>query len=87
MSKSKVISVSIESDMHDSMRIAAKKLGMPVSELVRNLVDKYMGLLVNDGEEIPVIIKVPATLKGEELRNWLDLKAKAIADAIEQPQN
>lgn len=86
MSRLKVISMSIDSEMHDLLKTSSKKLGCSVSELVRNLVDKYLGLLVNDGDEVPVILRVPADLKGEELRNWLTVKTKAIANAFEQPQ-
>lgn len=84
MSRLKVISMSIDSEMHDLLKTSAKKLGCSVSELVRNLVDKYLGLLVNDGDEVPVIIRVPAELKGEELNEWLTVKAHAIAHAFNQ---
>ena len=84
MSRLKVISMSIDADMHDLLKTSSKKLGCSVSELVRNLVDKYLGLLVNDGDEVPVILRVPADLKGEELRSWLTVKANAIVHAFEQ---
>ena len=84
MSRLKVISMSIDSEMHDLLKTSSKKLGCSVSELVRNLVEKYIGLLVNDGDETPVILRVPADLKGEELRSWLSVKANAIANAFEQ---
>ena len=82
MSKLKVVSMSIDSEMHDLLKTSSKKLGCPVSELIRNLVDKYLGLLVNDGDEVPVIIRVPSDLKGDDLRNWLLVKANAIANAF-----
>jgi hypothetical protein len=82
MSKLKVVSMSIDSEMHELLKTSSKKLGCGVSELVRDLVNKYLELLVNDGDEVPVIIRVPSDLKGDELRNWLLFKANAIANAF-----
>ena len=83
MSRLKVISMSIDSEMHDMLKDATKKAGYSsTSALIRGLIDKYLGLMVNDGDETPVILRVPADLKGEDLRKWLDIKSDAIVKAI-----
>lgn len=82
MSRLKVISMSIDTDMHDLLKTSSKKLGCSVSELVRNLVEKYLSLLVHDADEVPVVLRVPTDLKGDELKQWLSVKVKAIGDAL-----
>jgi hypothetical protein len=84
MSRLKVVSMSIDSEMHNMLKDAAKKTGYTsTSAFIRGLIDKYLSLMVNDGDETPVILRVPADLKGEELRKWLAVKSDAIAKAID----
>jgi predicted DNA-binding protein len=83
--KVKIMSLSLDPEMHELIKSSAKKLGHKnVSQLIRDLVSRHIDLLVNDKEEIPVIIKVPESLKDEpdRLRSWLRFKADAIAEAI-----
>lgn len=83
--KSKIVSLSLDPEMHETIKEAANKLGHKnVSQLIRDLVSKYLGLLVNDGDEIPVIIRIPGDLldRPEDLRAWLKAKAEAIANAV-----
>lgn len=82
--KKKSMSLSIDPEMQKLLKVSAKKAGKTVSELVRDLVEKHLGLLVNEGEEIPIIIKVPMQLKQDEvnLRAWLGVKVDAIVKAL-----
>ena len=82
--KLKIMSLSVEPEMQDLLKTSSKKLGCSVSALVRDLVDKHLDLLVNDGEEIPVILRIPTGLKGdkESLEKWLASRVSAIADAL-----
>jgi hypothetical protein len=82
--KLKIMSLSIEPKMQDLLKASAKKAGCSVSSLIRDLVDKHLSLIVNEGDEIPVILKVPAHLKGDEndLRKWLYVKTDAIVKAL-----
>lgn len=79
----KVISLSMEEDKHELLKNAAKKNGDSVSELVRKLLD-YIDLIVNDGETIPVILKVPTELKGnkEELEKWVEARKNVIINEL-----
>ena len=83
--KLKIMSLSVEPELHELLKSTAKKGGYhSVSKMVRDLVDKHLSLLVNDGEEIPVILKVPAHLKGNEegLKQWLAQKTAAVVKAL-----
>ena len=83
--KLKIMSLSLEPDMYDFVKNSAKKMGHKnVSQMIRDLISKYLDLLVNDKDETPVLIRVPNSLREnkEDLRNWLTLKANAIADVL-----
>jgi uncharacterized protein (DUF1778 family) len=75
----KVISLSMEEEKHELLKNAAKKSGDSVSELVRKLLE-YIDLIVNDGETVPVVLKIPVELKDnkEELEKWLDARKEYI---------
>lgn len=84
-SKTKIVSLSLEPEMHEAVKDAAKKLGHKnVSQVMRDLVNKFLPLMLNEGDEIPVIIRVPGRLveDPESLRSWLKAKSEAIADAL-----
>lgn len=84
-SKTKIVSLSLDPEMHEAVKDAAKKLGHKnVSQVMRDLVSKFLALMVNDTDEIPVIIRVPGELVGdpEGMRRWLKAKSEAIADAL-----
>jgi len=80
----KIMSLSIPVEMQELLEVSAKKMGWNRSELVRRLVDKYLGLLVNDDDEIPVILRIPRDLREtpDELSAWLHARADAIQKAL-----
>lgn len=85
--KIKIMSLSLDPEMHDLIKNSAKKLGHKnASQLIRDLVSKYLDLLVNDNEDIHVILKIPNELKENavELRSWLAQKSEAITNALAQ---
>ncbi len=83
MNKNKnILSLSgFPSEMQDYLDKCAKKKGITRSKLLRDLVDKY---LVLDEDVIPVILKIPAALKGDQegLQKWLDARSKGIVKAL-----
>lgn len=84
-SKTKIVSLSLDPEMHEAVKDAAKKLGHKnVSQVMRDLVTKFLPLLLNEGDEIPVIIRVPGGLTEDpkSLKEWLRAKSEAIADAL-----
>jgi hypothetical protein len=82
--KLKIMSLSVEPETQDLLRVSAKRYGCSVSELMRKLVKGYLDLVVNDGEKIPVVLRIPAELveTPEELRVWLNVKVGAIVNAL-----
>lgn len=83
--KIKIMSLSLDPEMHDLIKNSAKKLGHKnVSQLIRDLISKYLEIHVNDSDDIPVILRVPSVLKDdpEKLKSWLHIKADAIAKAL-----
>lgn len=83
-SKSIIMSLSVTEEVRDLLRVSAKIKKCSVSGLVRELVDKYLSLIVPEGNKIPVILKIPGELKGkeEELRRWLEIKSNTIVKAL-----
>lgn len=83
--KTKIVSLSLEPEMHELIKASSKKLGHKnVSQLVRDLISKYLDLMVNEGDDIPVILRIPGEFRGnrEALRGWLGRKSEAIAEAL-----
>ena len=84
-SRIKIMSLSLDPEMHELIKNSAKQLGHKnVSQLIRDLVSKYLGLLVNEADDIPVILRIPNRLKNdpEGMRSWLKIKMDAIANAL-----
>jgi len=79
--KLNIMSLSVEPEMQDKLKRFAKAKEVSVSKLVRDLVDKY---LVAEEDVIPVILKIPQKLKGdqENLQKWMDTKSAAIVKAL-----
>lgn len=76
------MSLSLDPDTQDKLRLHAKqKTNGNVSKLIRDMVDKY---LVVDDNVIPVIIKIPIHLKGdqENLQKWLETRTQAVVKAL-----
>lgn len=80
--KKPIMSLSIDLEVQDKLKLAAKQQTKGnVSKLVRKLVDKF---LVMDEDVIPVFLKIPAELKGDEsgLKSWLEIKTTALAKVL-----
>jgi len=80
--KVKIMSLSLDPEILEKLRLYAKqKTEGNVSKLIRYLAEKY---LIEEDAIIPVILKIPVQLKGdqENLRKWLDLKVQGIVNAL-----
>lgn len=85
--KLKIMSLSLDSDMYELVKSSSKKLGHKnVSQMIRDLISKYLDLLVNDNDEIPIILKIPSNLKNnpEELKSWLSVRTEAVVKALSE---
>lgn len=83
--ETKIVSLSLDPEMHDLIKSSAKKLGHKnVSQLIRDLISKYLDLMVNEKDDVPVIIRIPGELKGnyKDMKKWLDVKCEAISKAL-----
>ena len=83
-SKSIVMSISVKPETQDLLKVAAKKSGRSVSDLVRVLVEKHLSLVVNDGNDIPVVLRIPSNLKedGVALKTWLDSRSEGLVKML-----
>ena len=80
--KTTIMSLSLDPEIQEKLRLYAKqKTEGNVSKLVRYLAEKY---LIEEDTIIPVILKIPVQLKGdqENLKKWLDLKVQGIVNAL-----
>jgi hypothetical protein len=80
--KNNIMSLSLDPATQEKLRLHAKqKTNGNVSKLIREMTDKY---LVVDDDIIPVILKIPIQLKGdqENLRKWLETRTQGIVKAL-----
>lgn len=80
--KNNIMSLSLDPETQDKLRLHAKqKTNGNVSKLIRDMVDKY---LVVEDDVIPVILRIPIALKGdqENLKSWLDAKVSAVIKVL-----
>lgn len=87
--KSIIMSLSVKPEMQALLKNSAKSMDWSVSELIRVLVEKCLPLVVHEGTEIPVILKIPASIKDNEaeLKKWLESKSDAIVKKLTAPKN
>jgi len=88
--KMKIMSLAVEPDFQDDLKLYAKKKGMSISSYVRAVMKKALKLKVEDDPMVvgvpaeedvfPIVLFIPKNIKGnsEELQNWLDKKTSAI---------
>ena len=84
VNKSIVMSISVKPETQELLKDAARKSGRSVSDIMRVLVQKHLSLVVNNGEETSVVLRVPKTLKGDELRSWLTIRIETIVKLLEK---
>ena len=78
--KIKNTSIAMDHDTKELLRISAIKKKTTSSGIVRELIKGYLDLVVNDSDETPVILRIPAEKKAnpEALRAWLNVKVEAL---------
>ncbi|MBD3280923.1 hypothetical protein GF389_05385 [Candidatus Dojkabacteria bacterium] len=95
MSKNKkVMSLAIKPELHDKLKNYAKQKHMSVSEFVGDLAERAMKIDVDedpiivgkpiDSDIIALVLKIPASLKGNEtgLQKWMDAQSAGIVKAL-----
>lgn len=76
----RTINLSLEPEAHDALKAAAAKKKQSIPKFVTKLLSK----LFLNSDELPVLLKIPSSLKNDKtkLLKWLEDKSKAIADVI-----
>lgn len=92
MSKNKkIISLSIDPDLHEILVKLKKKRGESLSSMVTNLVDRFVGILevMEEGDEVfPLLLKVPEKITDEVAKEeWALRKESTLANFAEALQN
>ncbi len=80
--KNNIMSLSLDPDTQDKLRLHAKqKTNGNVSKLIREMVEKF---IVVEDDVIPVILRIPIDLKGdqENLQKWLGARMQAVVKAL-----
>lgn len=84
------MSLAIEEDMQDFLKKHAKANNVSVSKLIRDLIEanllstKKITVINHDPEFVPIVLKVPASLRGdrEAVMMWLRSRMPGIADRL-----
>ena len=85
MSKNKkIISLSIDPDLHETLVDLKKKRGESVSKIVTGLVDRFVGVVASEEEIVPVVLKIPAHLREDPvaMKEWLDRRTEAVVKCL-----
>lgn len=75
------MSLSVDSEIQDKMKIVAKKRNISVSKLVRDLADKFL----NEEDNVDmVVLKIPKILRNDEvkLREWIDQRKELVTRTL-----
>lgn len=90
----KVMSIAIEPDLHEDLKDYARKKGLSTSSYIGMLIGKALKLSIDDDpiivgkpideDVLPVILKIPAHLKGnkESLKIWMDAQTAGIVNKL-----
>ena len=90
----KVMSIAIEPELHDELKEYSKKKGLSVSSYVGVLISKAVKLSIDDDplvvgkpadeDVVPVILKIPGSLKGDKegLKSWLDTQTGVLVSKL-----
>ena len=91
------MSLAIEPELEEKLKVFAKKQGVSASAFVRDVVTQHISeenmkcivfKIPDDGSITPVVLKIPSELKlnFEDLEKWLDSQSKAILKKISETQ-
>jgi predicted DNA-binding ribbon-helix-helix protein len=79
--KGSIMSLSVDSEIQDKMKVVAKKRNISVSKLVRDLADKFL----NEEDNVDmVVLKIPKILRNDEvkLREWIDQRKELVTRTL-----
>lgn len=73
----RIISLAVEPECHELLKETADKKNISVSQLARELINKY---LVVDKEITKIVLSIPKSVlsDSESLQKWLNIRTQAI---------
>lgn len=87
----KNMSIAVDKDLKEKISIASKKVGKTNSALIRHIVEKYIHLEVNEGDDTNIVLQIPVEFnskeKEAELRQWLQVRVNSIVDVLTKEKN
>ena len=96
MAKKQVMSIAIDPEIFQDLKKNSKQRGISASSFVQDLIEKSLKIDINDeimmvGKPVdqailPVVLKIPVSLKGdgEGLKAWLDAKVSGLVNKLSQ---
>lgn len=93
----KVMSIAIEPELHEELKDYSRRKGLSASSYVGMLVSKALKLSIDDDpiivgkpvdeDVLPVILKIPAQLRGnrDSLKIWMDAQSAGIVNKLGGP--
>jgi predicted DNA-binding protein len=80
--KTNIMSLSIDPEIQEKIKIVAKKRNVSSSKLVRDIVEKHLSHSEEDIDT--VVFKVPATVKtnAKDLRDWFSVRVESVVKAL-----
>jgi len=90
----KVMSLAIDPDLHEELKEYSTRKGISTSSYICMLVEKGMKISIDDDpivvgkpvdeDVLPVILKVPASLRGDRasLKIWMDAQSAGIVNKL-----
>jgi len=80
--KANIMSLSIDPEIQEKIKIVAKKRNISSSKLVRDIMEKHLGFAEEDIDT--VVFKVPSHVKKSELdlKNWFLVRVDSVVKAL-----
>ncbi len=82
--KNKNMSLAMNPEMQNLLKVSAKKLDCSVSELVRMLVDRYLDKVLNEDDNITIVLTMPGDMRGkpQAVQEWLNKRVPGIVHTV-----
>lgn len=87
----KNMSIAIDKELKEKISIASKKVGKTTSALIRHIIEKYIHLEVNEGDDTNIVLQIPVEFnsieKEADLRKWLQIRVDSIVSVLTKEKN
>lgn len=82
MAKKNIMSLAMDLDFQEKVKLIAKKRNKSVSAFVRECLEKFIDS--DDNPVYTVILKMPINLKNDKdkMQDWLDIRFKSIIKTL-----